>query len=159
MSTKGFVLSILVVLLLTVISTGCTNNTSETPPAKISATPVPAAVDLHKRGFDANINGNYSLALDLYDQAIVSDPKYTRAWMDKGNVLVKLNRPQEAILSYDTALSLENDLAIVWNKRGEALMMIGNYTDAKDSFENALKFAPEYVEAKENRDLAISKMK
>jgi tetratricopeptide (TPR) repeat protein len=79
--------------------------------------------------------------------------------MGKGNVLVKLNRTSEAISAFDSALALENNLAIVWNDRGEALMTMRNYTEARDSFEKALQIAPEYATAKINRDLALAKLK
>jgi tetratricopeptide (TPR) repeat protein len=157
MRRNGFVPYIFVILLVTVLSAGCTGNNSKMNPV-ITPTPVPAAVDLHDKGFEANINGNYSVALDLYNQSITADPNYTRAWMDRGNLLIKLNRTSEAISSYDAALALENNLAIVWNKRGEALMTTGNYTEALNSFDNALKFAPEYAAAKENRDLVLKKL-
>jgi tetratricopeptide (TPR) repeat protein len=158
MRRNEIVLAVLALMLVAVLSAGCTGNNADTKPGMTPA-PVPAAVDLHKKGFDAYIKGNYTTALDLYNQATTADPKYTRAWMDKGNVLVKLNRTAEAIASYDSALALENDLAIVWNDRGEVLMSIGNYTAARDSFDKALQSAPEYAQAKANRDLALAKLK
>ena len=158
MRSNGIVLAVLAIVLVTVLSSGCTGNNAETNPVMTPA-PVPAAVDLHSRGFDAYIKSNYTTALDFYNQSIAADPKYTRAWIDKGNVLVKLNRTSEAISSYDSALALENDLALVWNSRGEALMTIGNYTEARDSFDKALQIAPEYAQAKANRDLALARLK
>ena len=158
MRSKGIVLAVLALMLVTVLSSGCTGDNAGKNPIMTPA-PGPAAVDLHSKGFDAFINGNYTTALDFYNQAITADPKYTRAWMDKGNVLVKLNRTSEAISSYDSALALENNLAIVWNSRGEALMTIGNYTEARDSFDKALQIAPEFATAKANRDLALAKLK
>ena len=38
-------------------------------------------------------------------------------------------------------------------------MTIGNYTEARDSFDKALQIAPEYANAKANRDLALEKLK
>jgi tetratricopeptide (TPR) repeat protein len=163
MRSNGIVMAALAIMLVTVLSSGCTGNNAQTNPTQtnpiITAAPARAAVDLHSKGFDAFIKGNYTTALDFYNKAITADPKYIRAWMDKGNVLVKLNRTSEAISSYDSALALENNLAIVWNSRGEALMTIGNYTEALDSFDKALQFAPEFATAKANRDLALAKLK
>jgi tetratricopeptide (TPR) repeat protein len=150
MRSNAIVLAVLALMLAVIIGSGCMGNTSPTP--------VPSAVDLQKKGFDEYINGNYSVALDLYNQSLAADPKYTRSWIEKGNVLVKLNRSSEAILSYDSALALENDLAIVWNSRGEALMATGNYSGAQESFDKAIGIAPEYAAAKENRDLALKKL-
>jgi tetratricopeptide (TPR) repeat protein len=158
MRSNGIVLAVLALMLVTVLSSGCTGNKTETN-AGLTHTPVPAAVDLHKQGFEAYSNGNYTSALDFYNRSIAADSNYTRAWMDKGNVLMRLNRTKEAILVYDVVLARENDLAIVWNSRGEALMTIGNYTEARDSFDKALQIAPEYAQAKANRDLALAKIK
>ena len=44
----------------------------------------------------------------------------------------------------------------VWNSRGKALMATGNYTAARDSFDRAIQLAPEYAEAKENRNLTLN---
>lgn len=158
MRSHAIILAVLAIMLVTVMSAGCMGTNTDTNPVMTPA-PVPAAVDLHLRGFDAFIKGDYTTALDLYNQAIAADPKYTRAWIDKGNVLVKLNRTSEAIASYDSALALENNLAIVWNNKGEALMTLGKYAEARDSFDKALQIAPEYATAKSNRDLVLAKLK
>ena len=166
MRSNQIVLAVLALMVVTVLFSGCTGNNAQpntqtnvqTNPVMTRA-PVASAVDFTKKGFDAFIKGNYTTALDLYNRSISADPKYTRAWIEKGNVLVKLNRTSEAISSFDSALALENNLAIVWNSRGEALMTMGNFTQARDSFDKALQFAPEYAVAKANRDLALSKLK
>ena len=150
-------LVILTLLLVIVLSSGCMGNNTDDD--KITTpTPVPAAVDLHKNGFDAYIKGNYTEALDFYNQSVAADPTYARAWMDRGLVLIKLNRTYEAVSSYDFALALDNKFAIVWNDRGEALMALGNYTAASESFDKALEIAPEYAAAKENKNLVMKKM-
>jgi tetratricopeptide (TPR) repeat protein len=156
MHGKGIILIVLALILITLLSSGCTGNKSDTNPELTHA--APKAVDLHKQGFDAYSNGNYSLALDLYNQAIAADSNYTRAWMDKGDVLMQLNRYEEAISVYDVVLAREDYLPEVWNSRGEAMMATGNYTAANESFNNAIKLAPEYTKAKENRDLALKKL-
>jgi tetratricopeptide (TPR) repeat protein len=140
------------------LSSGCINNNSGTQQI-VTPTPLAAAVDLHMNGFNAYINGKYETALDFYNKSIAVDPKYTRAWIDKGNVLIKLNRTEEAISAYDSALALEEDLALVWNSRGEALMTLGRYAEARDSFDKALQIAPEFAKAKENMNLTLMKLK
>jgi tetratricopeptide (TPR) repeat protein len=157
MDTKRFLLSAHIVLFVAVMICGCINNASSGP-GNTSPTPVPAAVDLHNTGFDAYVKGDNPTALEYFNQSIAADPTYTRAWIDKGNVLVRLNRSEEAIVAYDAALVLDNGLAVVWNKRGEAQMATGNYIAARDSFDRALKIAPGFVEAKENRDLVLKKL-
>jgi len=146
----------LVIMVLMVMSAGCMN----TPSEKQSVTPTPRtpAVALFNKGFDAFINGNYTTALDYYNQSLASDPKSTRVWRAKGDVLIRLNRTSEAISAYDSALALESTIPEIWNSRGEALMMLGRYTEARDSFEKALQIAPDYIIAKENKNRALAKL-
>lgn len=159
MRRKGIVLGLIALLLVTVLSLGCLGNKTETTgttssPTPLPTTAVPAALDLHKQGFAAYSTGNYTAALDLYDRAIAADPGYNRAWIDKGNVLLELNRSAEAIAVYDVVLERNTLVPYVWNNRGKALMAVGNYSAARDSFDRALQIAPEFTEAQENRDRA-----
>lgn len=140
------------------MSAGCINNTSEKQQI-VTPTPSATAVALFYKGFDAYIEGNYTTALQFYNESISSDPKFTRAWEAKGDVLVRLNRTSEAISAYDSALALESTVPEIWNSRGEALMIQGRFTEAVDSFEKALQIAPNYTAAKENKDLALAKLK
>jgi len=159
MCRNEIVLAVLLLMLVTVLSSGCTGNKTETTgTTPLLTTVASAAVDLHNQGYQAYLHENYTAALDLYNQAIAVDPGYTRAWMDKGNVLLQLNRSAEAIAAYDMVLTRENFIPAVWNNRGKALMAMGNYTAARDSFDRALQQAPEFAEAKENRDLAQKKL-
>jgi Flp pilus assembly protein TadD len=146
---------ILMIFFITVIDSGCLTNTSKTPVVSTQTTSVPVATSLHEMGFDAYIKGDYENALWYFNQSLAANPKYTRAWVDKGNVLLRLNRTEESIQAYDNALELENNLANVWNSRGEALMKIGNFTGALESFNKSLEIAPEYSAAKNNRDLVL----
>jgi tetratricopeptide (TPR) repeat protein len=156
MRRNGIIPAVLALMLVAVLSAGCTGNKTETKETyPVLTLAAPAAIDLHMQGFDAYTNGNYTEALDLYNQAIAADPGYLRAWMDKGNVLLQLNRSAEAISAYDVVLAhVDYPVPRIWNDRGKALMATGNYSAARDSFDRALQQAPEFAEAKENRDLA-----
>lgn len=154
---KKILVSFLFVVFLGLSISGCLNPTTGTAEG-YQQTPAKEAIDLHNTGFDAFVQGNYSVALEYYNKSISADPNYTRAWVDKGNVLMRLERPQEAVLAYDGALERDNSLAVVWNSRGEALMATGNYSDARDSFEHALQLAPKFAEAKENLDNVSKKI-
>jgi tetratricopeptide (TPR) repeat protein len=158
MSIHGIVPGVLLLLLLMAMSSGCVNSNTADQPI-ITPTPGAAAMGLFDAGFNAYTNGNYETALDDYNKAIAAEPKYVRAWIEKGNVLRRLNRSEEAVSAYDSALALESDLAIVFNSRGEALMTLGRYTEARDSFDKALKIAPGYAKAQENRNLTLAKLK
>jgi Tfp pilus assembly protein PilF len=158
MGTYGKVLVIVAIMLLMVVNSGCINNISENQQV-ITPTPGVSAVGFFEAGFNAFINGNFETALENYNKAISEEPKYTRAWIEKGNVLIRLNRSEEAIAAYDSALALEKDLSTVWNNRGEALMTLGRYSEARESFDKALQISPQYAKAKENRNLTLEKLK
>ena len=78
----GIIPAVIVVMVLIVMSAGCINNTSGNQQVT-TPTPAAAAVDLHMKGFNAYLKGNYTTALEFFDQSIAADPKYARAWMDK----------------------------------------------------------------------------
>lgn len=156
MKGQGGITAFLIVLLLCTAGTGCTGTSGQSK--EMPPEPAPVAVSLHMKGFNSYINGNYTAALEQYDQSLAADPAYTRAWMDKGNLLLRMNRTEEAISAYDAALALDSNLPLVWNGRGEALMAQGNYTGAIDSFDRALALAPEYTVAKENRERAVAQI-
>jgi tetratricopeptide (TPR) repeat protein len=158
MNEKKIQLSIFLIICLGVGLSGCVNSMPGTADG-YQPTPVKEAIDLHNTGFDAYVSGNYSVALEYYNRSIAADPNYTRAWVDKGNVLMRLDLPYEAVLAYDGALAQDNSQAVVWNSRGEALMATGNYSEAHDSFEQALRLAPKFVEAQENLKNASEKIK
>jgi tetratricopeptide (TPR) repeat protein len=148
----------LLLMVFMVMSAGCSTTNSEKQPI-VTPTPGTTAVQLFNKGFDSYIDGDYPTALNFYNESIASDPTFTLVWIEKGKVLVRLNRSAEAISAYDSALALDNNISEIWNNRGEALMNLGRYTEALDSFEKALQIAPDYTTAKENKDLALAKLK
>lgn len=154
---NGIILAFLALTVVTSLSSGCLGNSAEANPPLTPAS-VPEAIELHKAGLNAYVLGNYSEALDLYNQAIAADPGFTRAYIDKGNALMQLKRFTEAIQVYDVVLAREDYLPNVWDNRGKAMMATGNYSAARDSFDRVLQLEPEYIDAKANRDLANEKL-
>jgi tetratricopeptide (TPR) repeat protein len=61
--------------------------------------------------------------------------------------LVDLKHPEQAIEAYDKALALQRDLALAWQNKGSALLMLGRNRDALDAFEQAIDCKTEYLEA------------
>jgi len=163
MDKRWFCLSIYTIMLAIILISGCTSNPFKQPSCPnctvVPSTPLGDSADLHQKGFDAYINLDYANALDYYNQSLAADPKYTRAWIDKGNVLVRMNRSAEAVSAYDSALAIDSSIAEVWNLRGKTLMAAGNYTAARDSFDHALQLVPDYREAKDDRNLTLAKLK
>jgi tetratricopeptide (TPR) repeat protein len=148
----------LVMVLLMVFCSGCTAGNTAKSPANLTSAPVAPDVDLYNKGFDAYIAGDNPAALALYTEALLINPKFTQGWIEKGKVLVRMNRSSDAVAAYDSAIALEPTIPEIWNRKGEALMDMGNYTAARDSFDEALRIAPYYKAAQENRKAALAKL-
>jgi len=76
-------------------------------------------------------------ALALLDQALLLDPEYVRAWINKGVCLVHLNRVQESLDCFNRCLSLKPDTAEAWINKGAALGEFGRHQEALDCFMQA----------------------
>jgi tetratricopeptide (TPR) repeat protein len=68
----------------------------------------------------------YGLAEELYRKATETDPNYVLAFFDLGNVLDELERPDESIAAYCTAIKLapgygdaHYNLALAYERKGE----------------------------------------
>ena len=65
------------------------------------------------RGTAHMIKGNLEDALQLIEQAIELDENYAEAWSNKGVVLERMERFEEAAVSFEKALSINGDAVIV----------------------------------------------
>ncbi len=60
----------------------------------------------------------------------------------RGDQLRNLNRPEEALASYDSAAAISPDNALAHDRRGLVLVELGRLTEARSACENAVKYAP-----------------
>ena len=70
---------------------------------------------------------------------------------NRGDTLLDLNRPADALASYDAALALAPDDAGMGNDRGIALGELGRHGEAVAAFDGVLARNPDYAEARANR--------
>jgi tetratricopeptide (TPR) repeat protein len=81
-------------------------------------------------------------ALNLYDRLLALAPNdidaLAGAWSNRGLVLSKLNRHDEALASCDKAVALQPDAVYVYNNRGEVLAKMNRHRDALASYEQAI---------------------
>ena len=61
----------------------------------------------HERGAFLMSNRRYEEALECFDQAVVTDPRYVSAWMMRTSVLWALERWDPALESIDHVLALD----------------------------------------------------
>ena len=82
-------------------------------------------------------------------------PDYAAVLNDRGVALRDLNRFDEALESYDWALTLRPDYPEALNNRGVALQHLGRFDEALESYERALALRPDNAEALNNRGVTL----
>jgi tetratricopeptide (TPR) repeat protein len=60
------------------------------------------------------------------------------AWYNKGIVLAKLDRTDDAISAYDMALNIDPAFGTAWNNKGNIFARLGKYEKAIEAFKKAL---------------------
>jgi len=110
---------------------------------------------LHLLGVIASQVGRHDVAVDLIGRAIASDRFNPVYHFNQGLALASLRRFEEAILSYDRALSLRPGNAEVLYSRGNALLALARPQEAIEAYERAIPARPDYAEALCNRGAAL----
>lgn len=95
--------------------------------------------------------GRFAAALVWLDRAVALDPQLASLHNNRANVLLALEREDEAIASYDRALALGLEDAHALNNRGAALQARHRFDAALQSFERALALRPDFADALLNR--------
>lgn len=88
---------------------------------------------------------DYASAKVLIRKAIAVNPSYFEAHGNLGSVLSALDRPQEAIASFEAALRLNPNFADAHNNLGREFSMLGRKDEARECFERALAIEPNHV--------------
>ena len=111
---------------------------------------------LHLLGIIALQTRRTERGVDLIKKAIGLNAKVADAHYNLGNaLLIDLNRPKEALASYDKAIALKSDLAEAYGNRGIALRSLKHPAEALKSYEKAIALKPDYVEAYSNSGNAL----
>ncbi|MEO0848193.1 MAG: tetratricopeptide repeat protein [Cyanobacteria bacterium J06648_1] len=77
------------------------------------------------------------------------------SWFNLGLKQVSAGEYNEAIASWDKALTINANLAEAWHNRGSALGRLGDYEAAVESFQNALQIDPDNYQAWNDRAHAL----
>ena len=80
-------------------------------------------------------------------RSLARNPEHVEALGNRGNALVKLNRPDEAISSYDAASRIEGWNARLLTNRAHALRRLDRPEEALADLQKAVALDPEYAEA------------
>ncbi|KAG8196915.1 hypothetical protein JTE90_027619 [Oedothorax gibbosus] len=83
----------------------------------------------------------------LYQEAIRMRSDYIEAYINRGDILIRLNRTQEAQSVYEKALTLDHDNADIHYNLGVVFLEQQKAALALTSFEKALKINPKHEQA------------
>ncbi len=88
--------------------------------------------------------GRAEEAACLLGRAVAANAADATGHNNYGNVLRTLKRFDDALHSYERALTLTPDYAEAYNNRGTTLCELGRFDDALDSYAQALRLKPDY---------------
>ena len=108
---------------------------------------------LHMAGVIARQNGKYNLAANFIKSAIKICPEKAVYHISFGNVLLDLERRDEAVSSYKNALALNLDNADLLNNLGNSFKSLGEPDKAISCYRSAIKIKPDYAEVYYNLGL------
>jgi len=94
-------------------------------------------------------------AMDCFDKAIDLDPLNYLAWSNKGLILKKLNRKEDAIACYDKAIEINPKFPNAWFNKGVLLGTIGKIDEAIKCLDEVLRIKPDNVLAKRDREILL----
>jgi Tfp pilus assembly protein PilF/4-amino-4-deoxy-L-arabinose transferase-like glycosyltransferase len=86
--------------------------------------------------------GHFAEALSDMDRSVALDPSDATALHQRGNVLLALDRLEEARQEYEQTLKISSEDAGVWNNYGIVLDRLGRTNEALDAFRRATECNP-----------------
>lgn len=93
---------------------------------------------------------DYKDPITFYNTAVEDNPKSAMAHYNRGIILKKEGKTDEAMNDYNTAISLKSDYAEALTNRGAVLKERGDFAGANEDFQNALKYKNDLPEAHYN---------
>jgi tetratricopeptide (TPR) repeat protein len=101
--------------------------------------------------------GQWRLAADSYQRAILAQPTHAKAHNNRAGALKKLGALDEAVASCRRALESEPGYAAAHNTLGALLADLGQTDEALAQFRSAIYFDPDYPDAHMNLGMMLLK--
>jgi tetratricopeptide (TPR) repeat protein len=89
----------------------------------------------------------YTESLEICQIILEKNNLNVEALVNLGDVLVGLKQYEQAIISFDKAISIKPDFAEAWSNRGNVLLELKKNEQALKSHNNAITIKPDYAEA------------
>lgn len=116
------------------------------------------AVDSFNTGFAAHQAEQFDLAISHYRKAIeigeIDDSRLSYIHHYFGVALSRTGMFEEALASFDRALSLNPELSITFRERGNVHSLRGNFAKAIEDYTQSLRYFPRDAETYHNRGFA-----
>ena len=103
--------------------------------------------------------GNFAAAAEIYRRLLMEVPDYAEGYNNRGVVLQKLHRYEEALSCYDQAVAFKPDYANAHYNRGLTLKKLNRHGEALAGYDQAIALMPGHVEAHNNRGVLLQEMK
>ena len=103
------------------------------------------------------IGQNYDKSIDLFSQAIDSDPEFQLAFKSRGAAHLRLGHIQDALADFNRVLELDPNNARAFHLRGLAYEKAGDYAEAIADLSKAIEINPQYGAAYYSRANLYSK--
>ncbi len=94
-------------------------------------------------------------ALELYDKLLKRSQESPKLWNERGVILHRLGRIQEAVESYELAAEADRDYALAHNNLGVGLFQLGKGNESLEAFRVALEVQPRFTKARLNIALLL----
>jgi tetratricopeptide (TPR) repeat protein len=96
--------------------------------------------------------------LASYDRVVAVRPDYVQAHANRGDILNRLERFEEALASYDRAVAIHPDFADAHANRANVLHALKRFDEAMASHDRALALRPDLAEAHTNRGSTLHEL-
>lgn len=97
----------------------------------------------YEKAYHESEENDYKNAIRDYSKAIILDPKFTKAYNNRGNAHYALNAYDDAIKDFKKSISLSPNEFITYANLAELLIITGNYKKALKIIEVSPKSSPE----------------
>ena len=112
------------------------------------------AVSYYDRGMAWHAKGEVDRAIDDFNKAIASNPRYIDAYLARGRAWHSKKDFAKAIADYDHAISLDPRCTFAYNNRGIARKDLQDLRGAISDFDRAITLNPNLAQAYINRGAA-----
>ncbi|MDD3287769.1 MAG: tetratricopeptide repeat protein [Alphaproteobacteria bacterium] len=99
----------------------------------------------------AELKGDYAKSLAVAQQAVNLAPNNPSAYLGLGVALNRLERNEEALVSYKKALEIRSDWVEIWDNIGQTYQFLNRLDEAKEAFLKTIEFSGQKIPDEDER--------